>query len=211
MWGSRMKKFDLYVSSVLAGMLIGIAGTLYIASGKAFFGAVLFTVALFSICTRGMGLFTGRVGYLWKQSDKSSYLTELAVIWLGNLTGCILLGAIMRYAKPMYVEMAVQVTHAKLEQTPLQTFLLAVLCGMLMFIAVDHFRTWQGDFGRFVGMLFCVPAFIVAGFEHVVADMFYFALGLSSEQLGQAALFLMICSLGNSVGAWLIPWGEKKA
>lgn len=36
MWGSRMKKFDLYVSSVLAGMLIGIAGTLYIASGKAF-------------------------------------------------------------------------------------------------------------------------------------------------------------------------------
>ena len=82
---------------------------------------------------------------------------------------------------------------------------------MLMFIAVDHFRTWQGDFGRFLGMLFCIPAFIVAGFEHVVADMFYFALGLSSEQLGQAALFLIICSLGNSVGAWLIPWGEKKA
>ncbi len=206
-----MKKLELYISSVLAGMLIGIAGTLYIASGKSFFGAVLFTVALFTICTRGMGLFTGRVGYLWAQSNKLSYIEELGTIWVGNLTGCIVLGAIIRYAKPAYVDMAAQVSSTKLSQTSGQTFLLAVLCGMLMFIAVDHFRTWQGDFGRFLGMLFCIPAFIVAGFEHVVADMFYFALGLSSEQLGQAALFLIICSLGNSVGAWLIPWGEKKA
>ncbi|MBS5145422.1 MAG: formate/nitrite transporter family protein [Butyricicoccus pullicaecorum] len=206
-----MKKLELYISSVLAGMLIGIAGTLYIASGKSFFGAVLFTVALFTICTRGMGLFTGRVGYLWAQSNKLSYIAELGTIWVGNLTGCIVLGAIIRYAKPAYVEMAAQMSSTKLSQISGQTFLLAVLCGMLMFIAVDHFRTWQGDFGRFLGMLFCIPAFIVAGFEHVVADMFYFALGLSSEQLGQAALFLIICSLGNSVGAWLIPWGEKKA
>ena len=206
-----MKKLELYISSVLAGMLIGIAGTLYIASGKSFFGAVLFTVALFTICTRGMGLFTGRVRYLWAQSNKLSYIEELGTIWVGNLTGCIVLGAIIRYAKPAYVDMAAQVSSTKLSQTSGQTFLLAVLCGMLMFIAVDHFRTWQGDFGRFLGMLFCIPAFIVAGFEHVVADMFYFALGLSSEQLGQAALFLIICSLGNSVGAWLIPWGEKKA
>ena len=75
-----MKKLELYISSVLAGMLIGIAGTLYIASGKSFFGAVLFTVALFTICTRGMGLFTGRVGYLWAQSNKLSYIAELGTI-----------------------------------------------------------------------------------------------------------------------------------
>lgn len=204
-----MKKLELYVSSVLAGILIGVAGTVYIASGKAFFGAVLFTVALFSICTRGMGLFTGRVGYLWGQSNKPAYLAELGIIWLGNLTGCIILGAIIRYTKPIHIEAAAQMSAAKLAQTQGQTLLLAMLCGLLMYIAVDHFRTWQGDFGRFLGMLFCVPAFILAGLEHVVADMFYFALGLSSDQIGQAVLFLVACSLGNALGAWLIPLWEK--
>lgn len=204
-----MKKLELYVSSVLAGMLIGIAGTVYIASGKTFLSAVLFTVALFSICTRGMGLFTGRVGYLWGQSNKPAYLAELGIIWLGNLTGCIILGTIIRYTKPMHIEIAAQMSAAKLTQTPGQTFLLAMLCGLLMYIAVDHFRTWQGDLGRFLGMLFCIPAFILAGLEHVVADMFYFALGLSSGQIQRAVLFLVACSLGNAVGAWLIPLWQK--
>lgn len=204
-----MKKLELYVSSILAGMLIGIAGTLYIASGRTLPGAMLFTVALFSICTRGMGLFTGRVGYFWVQSNKTAYLAELGIIWLGNLTGCMILGGMMRYTKPVHIEIAAQMSAAKLEQTPGQTIILATLCGLLMYIAVDHFRTWQGDFGRFVGMLFCVPAFIVAGMEHVVADMFYFALGISYGQMGQAALFLVVCSLGNALGAWLIPWWEK--
>lgn len=204
-----MKKLELYVSSILSGMLIGIAGTLYIASGRTLLSAMLFTVALFSVCTRGMGLFTGRVGYLWVQPNKTAYLAELGIIWLGNLTGCMILGGMIRYTKPMHIEIAAQISAAKLEQTPGQTLILATLCGLLMYIAVDHFHTWQGDLSRFLGMLFCIPAFILAGLEHLVADMFYFALGLSSAQIGQAILFLAVCSVGNALGAWLIPLWEK--
>lgn len=204
-----MKKLELYVSSILAGMLIGIAGTVYIASGRTLSGAVLFTTALFTICTRGMGLFTGRVGYLLIKQNKFAYLAELLIVWVGNLTGCIILAGIMRYTKPIYIETAAQMSAVKLGQTPGQTLLLGILCGLLMYIAVDHFRTWQGDFGRFIGMLFCVPAFIVAGLEHVIADMFFFAFGISVEQIGQAVLFLIICSAGNALGAWLIPLWEK--
>ncbi len=204
-----MKKLELFVSSILAGMLIGIAGTLYIASGKTIPGAILFTVALFSICTRGLGLFTGRVGYLLVQPKKGSYLIDLAVIWLGNFVGCMILGAIVRDTKPMHIETAAQMSSLKLAQTPLQTILLAMLCGLLMYIAVDHYRTCTGDLSRYLGMLLCIPAFILAGLEHLVADMYYFALGLSAAQIGQAAVFLLCCTVGNAVGAWLIPLWEK--
>ena len=59
-----MKKMELPVSSILTGLLIGVSGAIYLGSGKAPFGAVLFSVALFTTCTRGMALFTARVGYL---------------------------------------------------------------------------------------------------------------------------------------------------
>ena len=65
-----MKKLELLVSSILAGLLIGVSGAIYLGSGKIPFGAVLFSVALFTICTRGMALFTGRVGYLVTRHDR---------------------------------------------------------------------------------------------------------------------------------------------
>lgn len=203
-----MKKLELLVSSILAGLLIGVSGAIYLGSGKIPFGAVLFSVALFTICTRGMALFTGRVGYLITRTDRMACLGELLVIWLGNLIGCVAAAMAVAYAKPAYREMASQMTLTKLSQTPVQTFLLGVMCGLLMYIAVDHFRTWQGDLGRFVGILLCVPAFILAGFEHVVADMFYLALGIQG-MIAKTVIFLLICSLGNACGAWLIPLWDK--
>ena len=80
-----MKKLELLVSSILAGLLIGMSGAIYLGSGKIPFGAVLFSVALFTICTRGMALFTGRVGYLVTRHDRMVCIGELLVIWLGNL------------------------------------------------------------------------------------------------------------------------------
>lgn len=207
-----MKKLELLVSSVLAGLLIGVSGAIYLGSGKTPFGAVLFSVALFTICTRGMALFTGRVGYLITRKDRRACVCELLVIWLGNLIGCTVTAMAVAYAKPVDREMACELAAAKLSESPAQIFLLGVMCGLLMYIAVDHFRTWQGDLGRFVGILLCVPAFILAGFEHVVADMFYLALGIQQGTVGKIIVFLLICSLGNACGAWLIPiWQELRA
>lgn len=204
-----MKKLELLVSSILAGLLIGMSGAIYLGSGKIPFGAVLFSVALFTICTRGMALFTGRVGYLITRNDRMVCVRELLVIWLGNLIGCAVTALAVAYAKPAYREMACELTALKLSESPVQIFLLGVMCGLLMYIAVDHFRTWQGDFGRFVGILLCVPAFIIAGFEHVVADMFYLMLGVQQGMIGKIIVFLLICSLGNACGAWLIPLWDK--
>ena len=59
-----MKKLELYVSAILAGLMIGVGGAVFIGCGKTPVGAVLFAVGLFTVCAWGMALFTGRVGYL---------------------------------------------------------------------------------------------------------------------------------------------------
>ena len=68
-----------------------------------------------------------------------------------------------------------------------------------MYLAVSIYR----DRGKLIGVLFCIPVFILCGFEHSVADMFYFALA------GKATLrtfaFLGTVLIGNSAGAVLLP------
>ncbi|MGM9539804.1 formate/nitrite transporter family protein, partial [Anaerovibrio sp.] len=80
----------LFVSSVLAGMCIALGGTVFLRLKDAFTGgnvagAVLFTVGLFVVCTRGYALFTGKACYIFDNGP--DYLARLAVIWLGNLAG----------------------------------------------------------------------------------------------------------------------------
>ena len=49
---------------VIAGILIGIGGSVYLACDNKYVGAVLFSVALLCICMRGFALFTGKVGFI---------------------------------------------------------------------------------------------------------------------------------------------------
>lgn len=82
-------------------------------------------------------------------------------------------------------------------------FLLAIFCGFLMFIAVDGYREVKNPVILFMG----VAAFILCGFEHCIADMFYFsAAGMWS---GGAFLRIIIITLGNSLGGILIPLVKK--
>ena len=52
-------------------------------------------------------------------------------------------------------------------------------------------------------IFFCVPVFILSGFEHSIADLFYFF--AAGEWNGKGILFLLIVLLGNTVGGMLFP------
>ena len=89
--------------------------------------------------------------------------------------------------------------ETKLGDGLLSLFLLAVFCGLLMFIAVDGYKRTQNP----LILMLCVAVFILCGFEHCIADMFYFA--VSSTLGAQALLRLAVITLGNSAGGVLIP------
>ena len=86
-----------------------------------------------------------------------------------------------------------------------------VMCGVLMYIAVDVYKSK----GSYLGVFICVPVFILAGFEHSIADMFY----ISSAMMWNMDTFLFTLAIlfGNLIGCCLIPAyrlfvnGEEKA
>lgn len=193
----------------LAGLMIAIGGSVFLSCEVRWVGAVFFSVALLCICYFGFSLYTGKVGFL-AQDVSPRALAEVYLGLLGNLLGTLVFGRLAALALPALSETALALCLGKLEQTALQTLLRALFCGVLMYAAVWIFREKH----TIAGILFCVPVFILAGFEHSIADLFYFFLaGLFS---GKAALFLLLAVVGNTLGGLLIPLlrrlaGERSA
>lgn len=186
------------INGVLAGILIAIGGSVFLACENRYVGATLFSVALLCICYKGYGLFTGKVGFLPEQHDKAAWTVVLTAL-LGNLIATCLFGWAIRYALPQLGDTAQTICEAKLTQLWPQTAIRGLLCGVLMYLAVSIFR----DHKTTAAIFFCVPVFILSGFEHSIADMFYFA--ASGIVSWQACGFLWCVILSNAVGGVLLP------
>lgn len=202
-----MKYGKMLAGSTLAGLCIGLGGAVFLALDSKIAGALFFTLGLFTICTRGLLLFTGKVGYAL--DNPPSYLLDLAVIWVGNLIGTNLVAYALRATRVCapYAEKAAAMCAVKAEDSLLSLFLLGVFCNILMFIAVDGFRTNAHEAGKYIGLFLGVSVFILAGFEHCVADMFYF--GMANVWSADILLRLLVITAGNAVGGLLIPTAEK--
>ncbi len=185
---------------ISAGIMIAIGGSVFLAvrPQSPIVAAILFSVALLCICFKGFSLFTGKVGYIVESHKKEDWSTLLLGL-LGNLLGTFICGVAIRYAFPSYGDLAEQLCLAKLEQPVLAALIRAVFCGILMYLAVSVYREKQS----IAGILFCVPVFILSGFEHSIANMFYFAAsGIFSFK---AFLYLWLIILGNAAGGMLLP------
>lgn len=182
------------LKSIQAGIMITIGCVAYLSCENRYLGAFLFATALCAICNMSMALFTGKV---WNTNTKSEFFF-LMLSGLGNFVGCVITGPWIRIALPGITEKANAISQAKLEQPYFAVFLLAMLCGMLMTIAVRTFKKQDG-FGKYVGIFTCVPTFIICGFEHSIADMAYFSIA-SSTTFWESIMFLLLVMFGNTIG-----------
>ena len=96
------------------------------------------------------------------------------------------------------------IVNVKMADDALSLLILSIFCGMLMFTAVDAFRNEKlPSVCRPVMVFLCVMVFILSGFEHSIADIFYFA--ASGMVSGEAFLYLIMIIIGNSIGGLIIP------
>ena len=190
------------VEAIAAGILISIGGCVFLAcagEGMKWLGAILFAVALLCICIKGYSLFTGKVGYL-VNDHSADYWQVVGTSLLGNAIACCGVGLIIAYAMPSLNATAATICAAKLEQELLGTVVRAILCGVLMYMAVSIYK----EKNTYAGIFFCVPVFILAGFEHSIANMFYF--GAANMLNVQSILYLCVVILGNAAGGMLFPF-----
>ena len=76
-----------------------------------------------------------------------------------------------------------------------------------MFVAADGYKTIQNPVGQILAIFLPVVVFILSGFEHCVANMYFFTIAGSWSI--KAFGYLIIMSLGNSIGGILIPLLRK--
>ena len=196
------KNTDTFLRAFATGIAIAIGGIVYLSCENRYLGAFLFGTGLFVILSFGFNLFTGKVGYAVE--NKPSYISSLLVIWLGNFAGTALSAFLVLNTRICCIaDKASDMCDTKLADSPLSIFILAAFCGLLMFITADGYKTITNSAGKILAVFLPVVVFILSGFEHCVANMFYFTLAKAWSD--KAFVWLMIMTLGNSVGGIIIP------
>lgn len=189
--------------SFLAGIMIAIGGTVFLSIENKVIGASLFSIGLFGVLIYNLNLYTGKIGYLITNFNLK-YIKELIITLIGNFIGACSVGFILRYTRiyDNIYEKSLILANTKLNDNILSIFILSIFCGLLMYFAVNGFKK-QTDFGKYLVVYLGVAVFILCGFEHCIANMYYFSVAdiWSLKTLGYTGIMV----LGNSLGSFIIP------
>ncbi len=197
-----------FTKAILAGIMIGIGGIVYLSAENKVIGAFLFSFGLFTIVRSGFALYTGKVGYI--PENKPSYISEVLVTLAGNITGTGVTALLVRFTHiwDKINTTAVNIMDGKLADSMPSRFILGIFCGMLMYLAVENGKNCRdkSDVSFVFGICVPVMIFILSGFNHSVADCFYY---FSAGATVEGALYILTVAVGNAVGGMLIPAVKK--
>jgi len=186
------KYIDMYlifVKAIYAGFMIGIGGIIYLSVENKIIGSLLFSFGLSTIVTQGFYLFTGKIGFVEKWVE----LFDMLVTIIGNFIGSFI-AAVLANAAHLKIDSS-ELVNKKLDNSILNVFLLSVFCGVMMYLAIDNYNKSK----NIVFVIAPVMIFILSGFEHSVANMFYFH--LAGAYSLKAFGYILVMLAGNAIGA----------
>lgn len=183
-----------FLNSVLAGIFIAIAATANLTVGG-FAGACIFAVGLIMILQMKFNLFTGKVGVLL---DKQVSIPQLGLIYLGNLIGTFIVALMFIVSPNALTAKAQAIVEIRNANGFFINAMRGMLCGLLVYGGVYAYNRQNDTLATAIA----VAAFVAAGFNHCIADMFYISIG--ADSWGDV-LTLIPTTLGNIVGCLLIP------
>lgn len=169
-------------------------------------GSLLFSLGMFVILAFEMKLFTGLIPKIPHTSPKSYW--QLPVCLLGNLLGVFIVYLLVSqtyYADKIITAGSTLIANKlSLDNWALSSLSSGILCGVLItlsVLSVDH--SHKKGLSANVGVMFPIIVFVFCGFDHSIANMFYFyCLGeVSWKVVGYIALTI----LGNFIGGIILP------
>lgn len=192
---------ETYNKAFVAGMLITIAAIAKLQITNPYVGAFVFSVALFFICSMKLKLFTGLVGFYELKKYKT---IELLFSWLGNFVGCCISTCLLHFfvTSNDIHKKAESVLMSKINMNFGAGIGSAFFCGVLMFLAVYGFKILKSDLMKVFSVVMCVMAFLLIGFDHSIATMAYFWMGVSNNyEFGRGLLVILLFSIFNGLGS----------
>ena len=222
-----------FALAVLAGAFIALGGAFMLVvradaslpfAASQVLGGLVFCLGLFLVLVAGAELFTGNClmvcGLLSGRYGADRVLRNWCAVYAGNAVGAVAIACLLWLSgffdagSGAVGAAAVSVALSKASLAPLAAFTKAVLCNMLVCLAV-----WMGFSGQTVtdklaAAILPVTAFVALGFEHSIANLFFLPLGLIAQAagvagagalgLGGVAANLVIVTAGNIAGGVLI-------
>ncbi len=211
---SKTKNFLLGIAAgaaIALGGLLNVIVTTYIKGDVAIIGkllgSALFPIGLMLVCFIGLNLFTGKIGYLLDKKNEKYPLT-LLIMYAGNFVGAVLFGCVCYLIFKNVPEIYETVKTIAIKKTSTLNTAAgiftnlggALLCGVLVYTAVFFFKKFKNPVLKAIGILIPIALFVYLGFDHCVANMFYFSFAL--EDLSPwLILNLALATIGNSLGA----------
>lgn len=179
---------QLIKGAILASILIGLGDYVLLKVGAPL-GAFLFALGLYGVCLLGANLFTGKCGFIL---ENKKWL-DLGIILLANMVAGWMIGWAFSVADPVIHDAAVIKFNSW--DLSLGFFLRSIFCGMIMYIAVKCYKM-----GSIWGVFIGVPLFILAGFQHSIANV------ITAGAAVNWSWTILLCALGNFIGSITIAW-----
>lgn len=189
-----MKKlYNTFALAVMSGIMIGFGGLVFLMCENRVVGSLLFSFGLLTIVCQGFALYTGRVGYFRQYG-----WAQMAATLAGNFVGTFIMAKLFALTRLPIGEAVQGIVATKLADSTLSVFVLAVGCGAMMYLAVDNYRKSKS----WLFVIMPIVIFILSGFEHSIANMFY--LSLAGAWGWEAIRITIIAILGNALGSWMV-------
>ena len=206
-----MKYLKILLFGIFAGLAIGLGSLVFTivstyakSVGGQIFASALFSIGLILVCTLGLQLYTGKVGVVFDDRDNlKQNAINLPIMLAGNAVGAFALGIICHFIFMNVPEIANRILTISIGKTNSTTvFLQGIFCGALVYIAVYFFKNLQNYAMKIIGIITAVTLFVYCGFQHCIANMFYF--GMAFNWNIDMLWNLLIVIATNSIGALLV-------
>lgn len=213
---------NIFLLAILAGALIalGAAATNTAAHSVASVGiarlicALLFPFGLAMVVLMGAELFTGNcliaISVLENKATFTGMIKNWIIVYLGNFAGALMIAAacaytgLLSYSSGGLALFTMKMAAAKCTITFTNGIILGIVCNVLVCLGVLCSMTAKDTTGKILGAFLPVSLFVLCGFEHCIANMFYIPTGLFAKTI---PAYLALAT-ENNVNADALTWGN---
>ena len=209
---------------IMAGMFISLGGMIAISASchktgveSAIIKGLVFPMGLILVVLCGSELFTGNCllfgPVMSKDIKVGGMFKNLAFTYLGNIIGSVAVALLVVYSGSLNqsaVDMTVSIANAKSAMNFGEVVIRGILCNILVCIAVWASMAGKTPASKILGLYLPIFAFVVLGYEHCVANMYYFSAGLfasakygvESTMTATGIIFnnMVPATIGNMIG-----------
>ena len=217
---AHMATLPLVMLGLLAGAFIGLGGMLFVIvksdttlsfATSQLLGGFVFCLGLLLVVIAGAELFTGNNLLAMAWADKKITSAEVLRNWLwvcaANFVGAAGLAVLVYFSGHTYMngggigQTVLRIAAAKQNLLWHEAFFRGVLCNVLVCMAVWMAMAGRSVIDKAVAIVFPITAFVAAGFEHSIANMYFMQLAMLIQYVEPAAA-------GSVMITWSGMWGN---